>query len=106
MDVNYLTIELSDGLELRFQLLDNPITYLWLERMSQRNHWLLDDPERFYGFNTQDEDQHIALIKIQECIEGINSWQPLITRALSAVNDQDTLNYLHNIFEIYLHLDC
>ena len=93
-----LNIELID-LKLQFKILDNPIAQLWLERMSQRNHWLLDDPERFYGFNTQDEDQHIALIKIQECIEGINSWQPLITRALSAVNDQDTLNYLHNIFE-------
>ena len=93
-----LNIELID-LKLQFKILDNPIAQLWLERMSQRNHWLLDDPERFYGFNTQDEDQHIALIKIQECIEGINSWQSLITRALSAVNDQDTLNYLHNIFE-------
>ena len=93
-----LNIELID-LKLQFKILDNPIAQLWLERMSRRNHWPLDDPERFYGFNTQDEDQHIALIKIQECIEGINSWQPLITRALSAVNDQDTLNYLHNIFE-------
>jgi hypothetical protein len=79
--------------------LDNPIAQLWLERMSQRHQWPLDDPNRFYGFNSQDEDQHIALIKIQECIQGINSWQPLITRDLSAVDDQDTLNYLHNIFE-------
>jgi len=93
-----LTISLLD-LKLQFQVLDNPIAQLWLERMNQREQWSLDDPNRFYGFNTQDEDQHIALVKIQECIQGINSWQPLITRDLSTVNDQDTLNYLHNIFE-------
>ena len=93
-----LTISLLD-LKLQFQVLDNPIAQLWLERMSQREQWPLDDPKRFYGFNTQDEDQRIALVKIKECIEGINSWQPLITRELSTVNDQDTLNYLHNIFE-------
>jgi len=93
-----LTINLSD-LELQFRVLDNPIAQLWLECMSRREQWPMDDPERFYGFNTQDEDQRIALAKIQECILGINSWQPLITQALSAVDDQDTLNYLHNIFE-------
>jgi hypothetical protein len=93
-----LTISLPD-LQLQFQVLDNPIAQLWLERMSQREQWPLDDSNRFYGFNTQDEDQRIALVKIKECIQGINSWQPLITRELSAVDDQDTLNYLHNIFE-------
>jgi hypothetical protein len=59
----------------------------------------MDDPERFYGFNTQQEDERIALEKIQDCVQGINSWQPLITRSLSTVHDQDTLNYLHNVFE-------
>lgn len=93
-----LTIGLLD-LKLQFQVLDNPIAQLWLERMSQRQMWPLDDPNRFYGFNTQDEDQHIALVKIKECIQGINSWQPLIARELSTVDDQNTLNYLHNVFE-------
>jgi len=93
-----LTISLP-CVKLQFQVLDNPIAQLWLERMGQREQWPLDDPNRFYGFNPQDEDKHIALVKIKECIQGINSWQPLITRDLFAVDDQDTLNYLHNIFE-------
>jgi hypothetical protein len=93
-----LTISLLD-LKLQFRVLDNLIAQLWLERMSQREQWPLDDPKRFYGFNTLDEDQHIALLNIQECIQGINSWQPLVTRAVSSVHDQDTLNYLHNVFE-------
>lgn len=93
-----LTIDLSD-LQLQFRVLDTPVAELWLERMSLRQQWVLDDPERFYGFNSQEKDQHIALTKIQECIAGINAWQPLITRELTTVTDQDTLNYLHNIFE-------
>jgi hypothetical protein len=93
-----LTVDLVD-LSLQFRVLKNPIAELWLERMSHRHQWPIDDSQRFYGFNTQQEDEQIALAKIQECIQGINSWQPLITRSLSTVHDQDTLNYLHNIFE-------
>jgi hypothetical protein len=93
-----LTVDLVD-LSLQFRVLKNPIAELWLERMSQRHQWPMDDPQRFYGFNTQQEDEQISLAKIQECIQGINSWQPLIARSLSTVHDQDTLNYLHNIFE-------
>jgi hypothetical protein len=93
-----LTIKLID-LTLKFQVLDNPIAKLWIERMHLRNQWPLDDPTRFYGFYSQQQDQLIALKKIQQCITSINSWQPLIDRSLTSVHDQDTLNYLHNIFE-------
>jgi hypothetical protein len=93
-----LTVDLVN-LSLQFRVLKNPIAELWLERMSQRHQWPMDDPQRFYGFNTQQQDEQISLAKIQECIQGINSWQPLITRSLSTVHDQDTLNYLHNVFE-------
>ena len=93
-----LTIDLAD-LSLQFRVLENPIAQLWLERMSQRRPWPMDDPQRFYGFNTQQADEQIALAKIQECVQGINAWQPLIERSLHMVHDQDTLNYLHNVFE-------
>ena len=93
-----LTINLTD-LQLQFQVLDNPLAQLWLERMSLRNTWPLDDPKRFYGFNSRADEESIALERIQECIQGINSWQPLVERTLDSLKDQDTLNYLHNIFE-------
>jgi hypothetical protein len=67
--------------------------------MQQREPWPMDDHQRFYGFNSQEKDQQIALTKIQECISNINAWQPLIDRTLTTVHDQDTLNYLHSIFE-------
>ena len=93
-----LTVDLVD-LSLQFQVLQTPMAKLWLERMDQRHQWPLDDPGRFYGFNTQQQDEQLALAKIQECVQGINDWQPLINRTLHTVHDQDTLNYLHNLFE-------
>lgn len=93
-----LTVDLVD-LSLQFQVLQTPMAKLWLERMDQRHQWPLDDPGRFYGFNTQQQDEQVALSKIQECVQGINDWQPLINRTLRTVHDQDTLNYLHNLFE-------
>ena len=101
MDVNYLTIELSDGLELRFQLLDNPITYLWLECMSQRDQYPLDHPSRFYGFDSKEKEISRATEMIQQCIATINSYRPTVTRPFTDIFDQDYLNYLHNIFERY-----
>jgi hypothetical protein len=93
-----LTIDLRE-LSLQFRVLENPMAQLWLERMSQRHLWPMDDAHRFYGFNTQQEDEQIALAKIQECVQGINAWRPLVERSLHTVHDQDTLNYLHNVFE-------
>ena len=93
-----LTIELED-LSLTFRVLHTPIADLWLERMSQRHAWPMDDAHRFYGFNNAEQDVQHALTKIQECVTTINAWKPLIQRPLTTVHDQDTLNYLHSIFE-------
>jgi hypothetical protein len=93
-----LTIDLLD-LQLQFRVLDTPVAELWLDRMALRPQWPMDDPERFYGFNSLEQDQQIALSKIQECVAGINAWNPVVNQNLTTVHDQDTLNYLHNIFE-------
>lgn len=86
---------------LDFALDPNPITLLWIERMQQRHLWLLDDPKRFYGFNSRQQEEKQALEYVQQCISIINSYQPIIDRMLTDVHDQDTLNYLHHIFEVY-----
>jgi len=93
-----LTIDLNN-LKLQFRVLDHSIARLWLNRMSLRHHWRLDDPERFYGFNTQKDEEQIAVDKISKCINLINQWNPLITESFTHIRDQDRLNYLHNIFE-------
>ena len=93
-----LSIELAD-LTLNFNILDNPVANLWLERMSVRDQYPLDHPDRFYGFNTQEQEEARALEMIQASINTINNYIPIITKNLNTVQDQDTLNYLHNIFE-------
>ena len=93
-----LNIELTD-LKLQFEILNNPLTQLWLDRMSLRDQYPLDDPYRFYGFDSQVTAEHKALAQIQQTCAEINQWNPIIERDIQSVQDQDTLNYLHNIFE-------
>ena len=97
----HLLIELGhdSSLTLQFQLLDNPITQLWLERMRQRDQWPLDHPDRFYGFGTPAEETARAIALIDQCIDTINSYEYIIRRKFTF--DQNCLNYMHNIFEQY-----
>ena len=96
----YLAIKLGDdNFELRFQIRSTPLAQLWLERMSQRHTWPMDNPDRFYGFGTPAQEQQRATTMIQQCIATINAHEPIITREFEYT--QDGLNYLHNIFEQY-----
>jgi hypothetical protein len=95
-----LSIELDD-LTLNFAVADTPIARLWLDRMALRDQYPLDHPDRFYGFNTQEQEEFHALKLIQTSIDTINNYRPVITRQITTVADQDTLNYLHSIFEQY-----
>jgi len=97
----HLLIELGhdSDLTLRFRLLDNPITQLWLERMRQRDQWPLDHPDRFYGFGTPAEETARAIAIIEQCIDTINSYEYIIRCKFTF--DQNCLNYMHNIFEQY-----
>jgi hypothetical protein len=88
-------------LTLEFQLLDSPLTQLWVERMHSRGDYPLDHPDRFYGFNSHEEEVKRAEHYIQNCINTINSYQLIIEQPFTDYQDQDCLNYLHNIFERY-----
>lgn len=85
--------------DLHFQIERSPIADLWVERMLLRDRWPMDNPDRFYGFDDFESETRRALTLINSNIDIINDHRPLIDRRLTSVNDQDTLNYLHNIFE-------
>ena len=96
-----LTVTLED-LDLRFRVLDNPLAQLWVERMSQHNQYLLDDPERFYGFRSREQEEQIALEKINACIDQIRARYPDLDRGpVTTCADQDSLNYWHHVFETH-----
>jgi len=99
----YLTLDLgtTDPIQLRFSVRNNPIADAWLERMSQRHAWPLDDPARFYGFDSQEKEQQRAENYILQCVQTINDYQHIIDRPFTSVQDQDYLNYLHHVFETY-----
>jgi chaperone required for assembly of F1-ATPase len=69
--------------------------------MALRDPYPLDHLDRFYGFNSLEQEESHALKLIQASIDTINNYKPVITRQITTVADQDTLNYLHSIFEQY-----
>jgi hypothetical protein len=94
-----LVIKLADNFELCFNIRKTPLAELWLERMHQRHAWPMDNPDRFYGFGTAQQEQDLAVDMVQQCIATINAHDPIIDRDFDYT--QDGLNYLHNIFERY-----
>ena len=96
----WLEIEFDNTFVLRFRLLATPITSLWLERMSLRRKYALDDPKRFYGIDSEEKQRSDAEMTLREIIKTINDYQPIIMHQKNFW-DQEALNYLHNIFEVY-----
>jgi len=95
----HLLIHLSQGLELQFQIRSTLLAELWVERMQARGSYPLDHPDRFYGFGSRLEERIRAEIMIHQCIKTINQHAPIIECEFDW--SQDSLNYLHNIFERY-----
>ena len=94
-----LVILLDNNFELCFNVRKTPLAELWLERMHKRHAWPMDNPDRFYGFGTAQQEQDRAVGMIQQCIATINNHKKIIDREFEYT--QDGLNYLHNIFEQY-----
>lgn len=88
-------------LVLKYKLRDNSVVPKWANKLLEAQQYKIDEPGRFYGFGTLEEEIENALNRINVCIDTINSYSPIITRRLHNIYDTDTLNYLHHIFEIY-----
>ena len=91
----------QDKITLEFQILDNPFAQIWVERMNSRGDYPLDSPDRFYGFNDLEVEIQRAEFYIKRQIDIINKYQLIVNRPFTNYQDQDCLNYLHNIFERY-----
>ena len=93
---------LSDTVTLQYKLRDHAVTKKWIERLLMaQQQYSFDTPDRFYGFGSIAEQTADAINRINQCIAQINAHEPIVNRILSDITDQDTLNYLHNIFEVY-----
>lgn len=93
---------LDDIYSVQFRLKDHAVAQKWAHLVSVAcKKYSVDDPGRFYGFNDKEQLVHQALEKIKKSINIINSFEPIIDRQLIDIKDQDTLNYLHHIFEVH-----
>ena len=101
-NLKYLLIEYNNKFTLRYRLRDNAFVPRWVGRvlLAQQNY-SIDDPDRFYGFGSIEQQQQESIKWINQCVDIINNYDNIIDRKLTSVADQDTLNYLHNIFEKY-----
>lgn len=100
--MKYLIIEYNNTFTLKYRLRDNAFVPRWVERvLTAQEQYPIDDPGRFYGFGPIEQQKQQSLSLINQCVDHINSYKLIIDRKLESVEDQDTLNYLHNIFERY-----
>jgi hypothetical protein len=72
-----------------------------MERFQNRHAWPMDDASRFYGLQDPDAEKRRATQCLEHCITVINSHQSIIDLPTEDLSDQDTLNYLHSVFEKY-----
>ena len=91
-----------DTFTLQYKLRDTSMVPKWCQQVEQaQSKYTIDDPGRFYGFGSIQEQTTDAIEQINNCIKTINEFETIVDRILKDINDQDTLNYLHHIFEIY-----
>lgn len=92
-----------DPLTLKFNLTDFDITKRWVKKLEYCiDNLQIDDPCRFYGFDDFESEKSKSIDNINKVIEVINHYKPnFITKKVTDPVDQDTLNYLHHIFEVY-----
>lgn len=104
LHITYSSIENpSDQVVLDFKLRETEIAYKWVERVltAQSLGYQIDNPDRFYGFGSKEQQTHNVLSEINKLIDKLETfWRIPIGRRLTDINDQDTLNYLHHIFEV------
>lgn len=91
---------LLDPLVLRFELNNFPIVDKWINKVIRsQEKYTIDDPNRFYAFGNNEVND--AIKRINKVCDIINDHEPIIKRRITNPIDQDTLNYLHHIFEVY-----
>jgi hypothetical protein len=95
-----IEITFNHSFTLSFACFQSTISERWLAKLHDAiNHYEIDDRERFYGFSVN--DKQLALQKITNTIDTINKHNPIIKRTIQSLDDIDTLNYLHHMFEVH-----
>lgn len=108
LKANYLKITYSDtnkkqnDLEVFYKLRNHTVVNKWAERLlTAQKTYSIDNPRRFYGFGSLEQQLHNYQIELENCIATINQVEKIIVKPICFPISQNNLNYLHHIFEIY-----
>jgi len=101
--ITYSEADNSNPIQVEFDLLPHNIVQRWAERLvAAQKQYPIDDPGRFYGFGSFEDQVDYCITNINRCADQIEQeLQIPISRRLDNITDQDTLNYLHHIFEVH-----
>ena len=99
----HVTYSGEDDLTLTYNINDTSIAQRWAELLAESvEKYSIDDPERLYGFDTEELERQRAVDAINKCVDTINDYKPgFVERRMTSELIQDDLNYLHHIFEVY-----
>ena len=99
----HVTYSGEDDLTLTYNINDTSIAQRWAELLAESiKKYSIDDPERLYGFDTEELERQRAVDAINKCVDTINDYKPgFVERRMTSELIQDDLNYLHHIFEVY-----
>lgn len=85
--------------DVTFDILPHKLAQKWATKVSiATKKYPIDQPDRFYCFDIAKESVEIV-DTINKKIDRLNKLGHSVTRKLSSIDDQDTLNYLHHHFE-------
>jgi len=86
--------------DLKFKLLDNPFVPKWIECVleAQQNQYPISEPWAMYNLNKNMNAQFIKE-NLNRLIKEVDSVEKLFDMEILDIDDQDSLNKIHSIFE-------
>lgn len=98
-----LFIRYGQDLVLEYRLRNHAIVQRWAQQLElAQQQYPIDDPCRFYGFGSLEDQAQDAVSRINKNIQVIKSHlTDLLGDYVKDVGDQDLLNYWHHVFEVY-----
>jgi hypothetical protein len=93
----------NDSIAVEYRLLDHDVVQKWAERVitAQVFPYPIDDKGRFYGFGPLEQQIETAINAINTTCDKIEKFGITVSRRLDTITDQDTLNFLHHVFETH-----
>jgi hypothetical protein len=93
----------DDHFPVEYQIRNTSVAQRWAERVVlAQQQYPIDNPDRFYGFGSVEDQVASALRQINDCIDTIKLHRADITGdRVTDIYNQDLLNYWHHIFEVH-----